>query len=123
MGYAIIKPNRGGAKQEECFNVSGGRIYFSRPLYLRLGLLGRPQSAVILVDKETGALCFDFKDRGQMPDSHRVCVHLNKNKATTVCIYCKWAVAHYGIPFGKYRIVDRDGSVWKSDCIIPSFTD
>lgn len=118
MGYIVIKPKKGGVKSEECFTVKKERIYFSKALHEKLGLTPRPKDALILIEKETGMLCFDFKDRGQMPDTFPVSVHVNKHGARTCLIYCRTFIEDYSVPCGKYRIVGKDGSVYKTDCIV-----
>ena len=118
MGYIVIKRTRGGVKPVERFSVSKDRIYFSKPLFMRLGLSLRKKSAVLMIDNESGQLCFDFKDSVKFPDAYPISVHTNQHNSITCLIYCGRAIATKGIPFGVFHIVSQDGDVYKSDCIV-----
>ena len=118
MGYIVIKRPRGGIPPVERFSVRESGITFSRPLSKRLGLDVRRKEAVISIEKETGALCFDFKDKGTYPGAFLISASTNPQGSTTCKIYCKKTIERYNIPFGLYHFVSQDGSIHKTDCIV-----
>jgi hypothetical protein len=117
MGYTIIKPKRGGVKSGEHFTISQGKIYISRGLTDKLGLHLRKKAVRIMIDNDTKALCFDFKDLGQLPDAFPVCIHTNHTNGRSCVVYCAASIVGYGVPTGKFTIVSQDGPIYKTDCI------
>lgn len=118
MGYIVIKRKMGGNQPEEFVSVSpSGRITFSKALYEKIGLLKRPTAILLLINNETGALCFDLKDKG-FRDSFPVSAHMNKSGGVTCCIYCSKSIEKYNLTPGHYKVVGRDGSVYVTDCIV-----
>ena len=118
MGYVMIRPKKGGYHSMETFTVSKTRIYISKALTEKLGLHLRRKAVVILVEKETGVLCFDFKDLGQLRDAFPVCVHINRTNGMSCVVYCGASIEEHSIPLGRYSIVEKDGSIYKTDCIV-----
>lgn len=118
MGYKLIKRSKGGPKPVERFTIRKDRIYFSKALYERLGLHLRKKCVLMYIDTDSGCLCFDFKDMDSFPDAYPVCTHVNTHASMTCMIYCHKAMENYGIPHGEFHFTDRDGSIYKTDCIV-----
>lgn len=119
MGYIVIKPIKGGVKPLERIYVKKDRIHFSKTLATTMGLFERQRAVIILVDKDTKAVCFDIKDKGQMRDSFPVSLHVNQHNSVTATVYCRKFIEEFNVPLGTYKIASKDGDIWKTDLILP----
>lgn len=118
MGYFVLKsPKRVVVNRVERVGVHKRDVCISPALVEKMGI--QPGKAILLIRDEKDRLCLDIKDRG-FPEAIPVKFYKNAASKTLTCrASCQRVIEYYNLPKGSYRIIERDGPIWITDCIVP----